>query len=196
MGRRSLLTPEQWLEIERRHIVDGVSINALAIEFGINESSVRRKIKPDKAEAKSSTKELRDIAHDRVKADAESKRIADKIAELPYAKQRIVSELARKLTAITEHLCSAAEYGASTAHRLAGIANGKAMLIDDASPLDDSSLLELKGIAVLTRTANEASEIGVNLLKANKDISTEGDLPTPVSIIFGIKDARRHDNSA
>lgn len=71
------------------------------------------------------------------------------------------------------HLAGAAKYGASTAHRLSGIANAKVMEIDDAAPLTDASLLSLKGVAVLTKVANEASQIGVNLLAANKDMIKE-----------------------
>lgn len=74
-----------------------------------------------------------------------------------------------QLRSISGHLAGAANFGASTAHRLAGIANGKVALIDDAAPLSEESMAELKGIAALTRMANEASEIGVNLLRANKD---------------------------
>ncbi|NIE67465.1 GIY-YIG nuclease family protein [Burkholderia sp. Ax-1719] len=43
MGRKSALTPEQWAQIERRHLVDGESLNSLATEFGVNESSLRRR---------------------------------------------------------------------------------------------------------------------------------------------------------
>jgi len=32
MGRKSALTPEQWLEIERRHVLDSEFINSLAAE--------------------------------------------------------------------------------------------------------------------------------------------------------------------
>lgn len=169
MGRKSFLTPDQWIEIERRHVVDGESINSLASEFGVNESSVRRKIKPNKAESPNGKNTLAVIAREKVNADAESRRIADQIAELPYAKQQIVSDLARKLTNISHHLCGAAEFGAATAHRLAGIANGRVAQIDDAAPLDEAGVAELKGIAVLTRMANESSEIGINLLRANKE---------------------------
>jgi hypothetical protein len=71
--------------------------------------------------------------------------------------------------AISGHLASAAEYGAATAHRLSGIAHNKVNEIDDAAPLNEKSLESLKGIAVLTKMANEASTIAVNLLAANKD---------------------------
>lgn len=170
MGRKSSLTPEQWLEIERRHVVDGESINALATEFGINESSIRRKIKPNKAEVPKGQNPLKVIALEKVAADAESKRIAEQIAQLPYAKQQIVADLATKLTNISVHLASAAEYGAATAHRLSGIANAQVAKIDDADPLKKDSLESLKGISALTRLANESSTIGINLLSANKDM--------------------------
>lgn len=169
MGRRSLLTPDQWIAIERRHVVDGESINALAIEFGVNESSIRRKIKPNKAESQTTGNPLKIIALEKVRADAESKRIAESIAKLPYAKQQIISDLATKLTGISEQLAGAAYLGAATAHRLSGIAHAKVQEIDDAKPLDEASMESLKGVAVLTKMANDSSQIGLNLLAANKD---------------------------
>jgi hypothetical protein len=173
MGRKSALTPEQWVEIERRVLLDGDSVYKLAIEFGVNESSIRRKIKPnktDKAEfGEKTAPELREIANRKVAADVESRQVESVIASLPYAKQQIVMTLAQRLTNISTHLASAAEYGAATAHRLSGIAHAKAEKIDDAAPLTGDSAEVLKGIAVLTRMANESSEIGLNLLKANKE---------------------------
>jgi hypothetical protein len=47
--------------------------------------------------------------------------------------------------------------------------------IDDAAPLTEESLGALKGIAVLTRMANEASEIGMNLVRANKEVFAVSD---------------------
>lgn len=49
MGRKSVLTNEQWAEIERQHLVEGESINSLAKEFGANEGTIREKINPNKA---------------------------------------------------------------------------------------------------------------------------------------------------
>ncbi|TAL90917.1 MAG: Hin recombinase [Candidimonas sp.] len=171
MGRKSSLTPEQWVEIERRVVVDGESINSLSVEFGINESSIRRKIKPNKAERQNGQKPLQVLAHNKVQAEREVQRIAEQIAELPLARQQIVSDLAKKLTSISEHLAGAAEFGAKTAHRLAGIANSQIDLIDDAEP--ERSVESLKRISVLTKMANESSEIGVNLLRANKETVDE-----------------------
>lgn len=193
MARKSVLTPDQWIEAERRALIDGESINSIAKFYGVNESIIRRKIKPNKAESPNGTNQLRVIAEKKVRADADAKRIAEEIAELPYAKQQIVSDLARKLSNIGEHLCSAAEYGAATAHRLAGIANSKVSEIDDASPLDEDSMVALKGIAVLTRMANESSEIGINLLRANKEtvddlnkLNAPQGFPTVIKVV-GVK---------
>lgn len=185
MGRKSSLTPEQWAEVERRHLVDGESINSLAEEFGINESSIRRKIKPNKAEQPKTAKPLRVLAQEKVDADKAVRRIAEQISELPIARQQIVSDLARKLSNISEHLASAAEFGAATAHRLSGIAHAKVSEIDDATPLDPQGIETLKGIAVLTRMANESSEIGLNLLRANKDVEASDN---EVKIIGGLPD--------
>jgi hypothetical protein len=76
--------------------------------------------------------------------------------------------LADKLVKISENLGWAAHYGAATAHRLAGVAYGKVAEIDAATPLDDDAMSTLKGIAALTRVANDSATIGLNLLAANK----------------------------
>src|SRR5437868_2517362 len=98
MGRKSSLTSEQWAEVERRHLVDGVSINALAAEFKVNESSIRRRLKPSKADAPGGKSPLHVLAEEKVRAEAEAKRVTAQIASLPQAQQLIVSDLARKLS--------------------------------------------------------------------------------------------------
>lgn len=173
MGRKSALTPDQWIEVERRHVIGGESVNSLAKEFGVNEAAIRRKINPNKSEQKKGTLPLKELAKAKVQADAWQRDISEKISELPYAKQQIVSDLARRLTNISGHLAGAAEYGAATAHRLSGIAHAKVQEIDDAAPLNAESIEALKGVAVLTRLANDSSTIGMNLLSANKEAIKE-----------------------
>lgn len=168
MGRKSSLTAEQWIEVERRHLVDGVSINALATEFGVNESSVRRRIKPGKAASPGRKNPLHALAEEKVRLDAQTKRITAQIAELPYAGQQIVSDLARKLTNISEHIGSAAEISAASAHRLARLANQQLELVDDVDPF--KSMIQMKSFEALQKMANGASEIPMNLLRANKDM--------------------------
>lgn len=175
MGRKSALTPEQWIEIERRHLVDGESINSLAKEFGINEAAIRRKINPNKSEAKNGPKPLKILAQEKMAAERQLRNISEEISELPLARQQIVTDLARKLSSISGHLASAAEYGAMTAHRLSGIANAQLDKIDDVDPRQSAETL--RDIAVLTDLANESSKIAVNLLRANKE--TVDDLNKP-----------------
>ena len=167
MGRKSSLTPEQWAEVERRHLVDGVSINALAAEFGVNESSIRRKIKPGKAATPSGKSPLHVLAEEKVRAEAEAKRISGQIASLPVAQQVIVSDLARKLSNISQHIGTAAEISAASAHRLSILANQQLDKVDDVDPL--SSAAHLKTFEALQKMANGASEIPMNLLRANKE---------------------------
>lgn len=197
MGRKSALTPDQWIEVERRHLIDGESVNSLAKEFGINEAAIRRKISPNKSEGKKHVLPLKALAQAKVKADSDLRDISERIAELPFAKQQIVSDLSRKLAGISHHLAGAAEFGAATAHRLSGIAHGKVVEIDDAAPLNEESIESLKGIAVLTRMANESSQIGLSLLAANKEMIKAGmqDAPVqPVKIIVQVEDASRPES--
>lgn len=195
MGRKSALSPEQWLQIERRMLVDGESAYALSKEFGVNESSIRRKIKPSSADkAEAGTKhhpELRELAERKVEVDRAKQSVDAEIAALPVARQEIVSDLAQRLQNISRHLCGAAEFGAATAHRLAGIAHLKVQQIDDADPFAAESMLALKGVTVLTNMANEASKIGLNLINANKDTIRDVDdtPPAPVRIVIESVDA-------
>jgi hypothetical protein len=169
MGRKSSLTPDQWLEIERRALVNNESVNSLAKEFGIDEAAIRRKINPNKSESKKRISPLKELANEKFQADLKLKDISERIAVLPYAKQQIVFDLSARLNNISGHLAGAAEFGAATAHRLSGIAHGKVIEMDDSSPLNEESMESLKGIAVLTKMANESSQIGINLLAANKE---------------------------
>lgn len=154
MGRPSKLTDKQWASIEQRHL-DGESIRSLAKEFKIAESSIR-----DRVSARST--EIKSVANQMVAAEA-------RLKALPIAAQVSAHNLADRLRSISEHLCGAAAYGAATAHRLSGIANAQADLVDDANPQAEKSAAALSNIAGLTKMANASSEIGVNLLRANKE---------------------------
>ena len=154
MGRTSKLSEKQWLVIGQR-LLKGDAGRVLSREYGISEAAIRKRFGAQ-------TKQIKDVANQLVAADAA-------FQALPIGAQISARSLADELKEISSHLAGAARYGAATAHRLSGIAHGKVQQIDDAAPMDDESLSALKGIAGLTRMANEASEIGLNLLKANKD---------------------------
>lgn len=155
MGRPSKLTEKQWVEIAAR-MASGEPVRALAREFGVSDGAIRLRLTAQVEEIKSVANQIL-ATEGRLKA-------------MPITAQVTTHNLADMLRSISGHLAGAANYAAATSHRLAGIANGKVALVDDAQPLDDESREELKDIAVLTRMANDAAEIPLNLLKANKEV--------------------------
>lgn len=179
MGRKSSLTDKQWAEIGKRLLTGKESARSLAKEFGTSEASLRRKFPAQR-------KDVKDVANQLVAAE-------EALHSLPIASQIDALHLVNELKAISTHLAGAGKYGAMTAHRLAGIANGLVDKIDDANPLKSAN--ELACIALVTKVANGAAEIGIGLLKANQDmLRTDEEKPTPVQITFGIKDAKRYDD--
>lgn len=153
MARTSKLTDKQWTIVEKR-LIDGESARALGREFGISDAAIRKRFG-------SQHKDIKRVANQMVEAEIAFK-------SLPISSQVLAKNLSDKLISISEHLAGAAEYGAMTAHRLAGIANDQVSLIDDAEP--EKSVESLKRINALTKMANESSEIGINLLRANKEM--------------------------
>lgn len=178
MGRKSSLTAEQWAEIEKR-LLDGEKPASLAKEFDINRSAITRRF----------SQQLRNVQS--VAKQIVSTEIA--LKSLPIAQQLTAISLADDLRAISTHLAGAAKYGAMTAHHLSGVANFKVQEIDDATPLCEESLEALKGIAILTKVANSSAEIGLNLLRANKEtvdgLNRDSDKPEPKQIVFTVIDA-------
>lgn len=154
MGRPSKLTDKQWHDLERRFL-SGEPGRALSREYKISEAAIRKRIGTQAHQIKA-------VANQLVAAEAA-------FSALPIGAQISARTLADELKEISTHLAGAARFGAATAHRLNGIAHAKAVEVDDATPLDDDSRKVLGDIAVLNRMANDASQIGVNLLRANKD---------------------------
>lgn len=181
MGRKSSLTEKQWSEIERR-LLAGEKGRALAREFDISEAAIRKR-------CGAQTKQVKDVANQLVAAETAFR-------ALPIGAQIQARTLADELKEISMHLAGAARFGAATAHRLSGIAHAKVAEIDDAKPMDDQSRIALSDIGALTRLANGAAEIGMDLIKATKDHKPEDDKPTPVQIVIGVKDAARHDDTS
>jgi transposase len=180
------------LEVERRHYIGGESLNSLAKEFGVNESTLRRKVKPNKAEAEKPAKSLIQLANEKAASDKEAKRIAEEIAELPISRQQIVSDLTRRLVSISGHVAGAAEFSAATSHRIAAIANAQAERIDDADPTTGDSMEALRTIAALTDLANKAAVIPTALLAAHKETIKDMNQqakPLPARVTVTVEDA-------
>jgi predicted DNA-binding protein YlxM (UPF0122 family) len=154
MARPSKLTDKQWETIGKR-LLNGESAASLAREFDISKASVSTRFSKR-------TETIKDVAKQIVATEAA-------LSFLNVSEQMAARSLADGLKDISGHLIGAARFGAATSHRLSGIAHSKVMEIDDAAPMDDLSRKALSDVAALTRMANESSEIGVNLLKANKE---------------------------
>jgi hypothetical protein len=155
MGRPSKLTDAQWDTIKKR-LAAGEKAADLSREFKVSKTAISHRVSKR-------IETIKTVANQLVSAE-------EALRSLPLSEQLLTISLADDLRAISTHLAGAGKYGAATAHRLAGIANAKVQEIDDAAPLDEKSMEALKGVAVLTKLANEASTIGVNLLAANKEV--------------------------
>jgi hypothetical protein len=153
MARPSKLSPEQWAEVERR-LAAGEGVRDLAREFGVSPASV------SKRGVSKQTKQVQVVAKQLAQAQTA-------LAALPVAQQYTAVSLAEKLRNISASLASAAELGAATARRLHALANSEVAKVDDAEPL--ASAESLRAVAGLVKLGNDAAQIGVNLLAANKD---------------------------
>ena len=155
MGRKPMLTPEQEAEALRRVAIEGLSIRAVAKEYGISEAALRAKISAQSAQVKT-------VANQIVATEAALK-------QMPISAQITTHNLASKLRAVSDNLASAAMHGAATAHRLHALANSEVSKIDDADPLSPESVEALKGVAALTKLGNDSAHVALNLLAANKE---------------------------
>lgn len=179
MGRPSKLTTAQWDQIGKR-LLQGEKARALAREFKVGESTIRERFSDVHGKVKS-------VANQLVAADAA-------LNDLPISAQLSAIALAQELKAMSTHLASAGKYGAATAHRLAGMAHQRVAQIDASKPLDEKGIETLKGVAALTRLANDASQIAVSLISANKDtMKKAGETPPepPAALINDPMEASR-----
>ncbi|MDP4114396.1 MAG: Hin recombinase [Bacillota bacterium] len=154
MARPSKLSEKQWAEVEKRHLA-GESMRSLASEFGISEAAIRKRVS-------TRTNEIKEVAAQLVEAE-------QRFLSLPVSSQISARTLADELKAISSNLASAASYGAATAHKLAKVAHiqaNKLSELEEDTPNSDS----LRGIAALTNLANQASNIGMGLIAANKEV--------------------------
>ncbi len=143
------IAPSQWAEIERRATA-GESVTSLAREFGVSEAALRKR-----GVSQGKVRKVREVAQKLAAAQAE-------VDALPPSQQHLALSLAEEMRAVSANLASAARYGSATAQRLAQAAHDE---IQRAEVLDE---VTLRSVAMITRTANEAGQLGVQLLKSNE----------------------------
>ncbi len=176
MGRNSKLTEKQWDDIRKR-LLDGESARSISAEYGVSDTAIRKRLS-------SNVEQIKTVANQLVAAETN-------FQALPISSQIQARTLADRLKSISENLADAAHYGALTAHRLSGIAHGQVEKVDDAEP--EKSTEALQRVAVLTKMANASAEIGINLLRANKEtvddlnrIDAPKTFPTVIKVV-GVK---------
>jgi hypothetical protein len=164
MARPSKLTEAQWSEIKRR-LAMGERACDLAIEYKVSKATISTKVaKPIQT--------VKAVANQILEAEKSFRSLA-------VSEQLLTVNLLDELKAISFHLAGAGKFGAATSHRLNGIAHAKVQEIDDADPLSEKSLDALRGVALMTKVANDSATIGLNLLSANKEMVRDEAAKTP-----------------
>jgi hypothetical protein len=154
MGRPSKLTPAQWQEVERRHLVDGESIRSLAREFGVAHNAIFVRIGPK-------TKSKKAIANQVAQAE-----IA--LASLPPIEQISVRQLADEIKSLALSSTQFAHTNMRTAKHLANVAAASAKKIKPGDIVDGSTPA-LRSVAAAMAVANEASKAGLSVLSITRD---------------------------
>ena len=157
MARTSKLNEKQWAEIAKL-IESGETYRSVGARFGIAESAIRKRLGAQRAQ----DLEIKTLATQLVTAE-------QNIRALPISAQVSAHGFAENLRAASLHLAGAAKFGAATAHRLNAIANSQVQKLDDVDPMSDDGMETLRNIAVLSKTAIDASYIPVNLIKSSKE---------------------------
>ena len=152
MGRPSKLTEKQWAEIAKRMLA-GEKGRVLAREFGVSETAIRLRLS-------SQTKEIKSVANQVFAAESAFK-------SLPLTSQIAARNFADDLHAMNMHMAGAGKFNSATSHRLAGIAHGQVVKVDDSNPMESHEALQ--GVAALLKLSNESAIIPLGLMKANAD---------------------------
>lgn len=185
MGRKSHLSQEQWATLGKR-LLEGESLDALAKEYGI----ARQTISSHFSRKGQSITTVQQVAGKMYEAECA-------LRALPTEAQVEVLTLVKRLRNISESLALAAENSAKTAVRFSALANSEAQKVDDAEPGKAASVDCLKNSVLLTKAANEAAHIPLNLLSANREtvkrMNEEGENPgesedlTPERLVAGAR---------
>lgn len=158
MARPSKLTEKQWQVVIERAVA-GEPVRAIARELKISESTIRERVSAQ-------VKQIKDVANQIVNTDIALK-------QMPVSAQITAHNLADMIKAMQLNLVISAANGASVAAKLSRIALNQANRVDDDSIIDSESAESIKGIAILTRTANEASQSAMDLMKLNKEAAAD-----------------------
>jgi hypothetical protein len=154
VGRKSALTDAQWEEVDKLLLAD-VPAREIGRRFDVSEATIRNR-------KNSRTAEIRNAAEKVVEAERA-------LTKLPVSAQRVARTFAQKLQAMSDSLAEAAMLGAQTAAHLHGIAARKALAVTDTNIATASAVQGLAQVEKLTGMANDAADIAVRVVSAQKD---------------------------
>lgn len=158
MARPSKLTEKQWQVVIERAVA-GESVRAIARELKISESTIRERVSAQ-------VKQIKDVANQIVSTDLALK-------QMPVSAQITAHNLADMIKAMQLNLVVSAVNGASVAAKLSAIALNQANMVDENAIINSENAESIKGIAILTRTANEANQTAMDLMKLNKEAAAD-----------------------
>jgi lambda repressor-like predicted transcriptional regulator len=152
-GRRSSIDPKKLTELAKRH-TEGESLSSISRSTGIPLTTLHRALSEK-------TAQLTNVSRNIAKVNRE-------IDLLPYPDRALAIDLAGELRVTSDNLAAAGRLGAQTAHRLMALANEQAAKLDDVDPVGEDGN-NLKAVIALIRTANDAAQTGLNLMKVGAD---------------------------
>ncbi len=182
MGRKSKLSPEQWEEIKRRHIVLGESVNSLAKMYGVNEKTIRIYLGQNKTPNRSETPNSEQKTIKEAIQDASITVIeALKSTGLPEDDQRIALELANTLTSVKSKLSETANNNLIVALELSKISREGVKHIKSETGVDVDMLKQLQVLGNVTNNfaflGNEVNKSAKAKIEVDNDLVIEGGLP-------------------
>jgi len=182
MGRKSKLSPEQWEEIKRRHIVLGESVNSLAKMYGVNEKTIRIYLgqiqSPKLSESPNSEqKTVKEAIQDASLTVLE----ALKSTGLPEDDQRIALELANTMKSVKSKLSETANNNLIVALELSKISREGVKHIKSETGVDVDMLKQLQVLGNVTNNfaflGNEVNKSAKAKVEVDNDLVIEGGLP-------------------
>lgn len=161
MARPKSLTEDQRQELLRRSVA-GESAYQISKATGIPESTVRLNVSAVSAVIKEASNQI-------VSGE-------QKISKLTVPAQVVAFDYLNALRAISSNLGEAARIGTNNAVRLSALA--ATQLNKATQDAEEPDMESLKLVAGITKTANDAAQLGMQLLQVNKEKGL--DPPKPV----------------
>lgn len=183
-AKKKAISPSKWADVMRRYIVDGESASVLARELGVSETAVRKR-------AGSKRFEVKDIANQIVSAEQQYER-------LDKGSKSLVDDMAAQLRAVNSGLMRAAVNGANSSARLSAYGVKQLDDIDKLAAANPNFKImdaqeELQAFGVVTKLGNDAAQLSVQLINANKEslkAQEDKEVAQPISVMIEVQNAR------